>query len=199
MHRQTMVLATGNTGKLRELQDLLRDLPITLRPQSEFAVPEAAETGLNFAENAIIKARNAARHSGLPALADDSGLAVDALQGAPGIYSARYAGPAADDQANRAKLLAAMAGLAEAQRGASFHCVLVYLRHPEDPIPCICHGMWRGRIAFEARGPHGFGYDPIFIPAGLTLTAAELDPAEKQNLSHRAQAIRRLHEVLRQF
>ena len=196
MNEQSMVLATGNSGKLRELQALLHDLPITLRAQSDFDTPEATETGLSFAENAIIKARNASKHSGLPALADDSGLAVDALHGAPGIYSARYAGSVANDQANRDKLLVAMKDVEEAHRGASFHCVIAYLRYPEDPIPIICDGSWRGSIAFAARGEHGFGYDPVFVPAGLEITAAELAPAEKQRFSHRARAMHQLRAAL---
>ncbi|MCB1718113.1 MAG: RdgB/HAM1 family non-canonical purine NTP pyrophosphatase [Candidatus Competibacteraceae bacterium] len=193
---QTVVLATGNAGKLQELQFLLQGLPVMLRAQSEFAVPEAEETGLSFAENALLKARNAAHYTGLPALADDSGLTVDALHGAPGIYSARYAGSGASDQSNRDKLLTAMKTLPEAERSARFHCALVYLRYPDDPVPLICQASWPGHIAVEARGEHGFGYDPVFIPAGQALTAAELDPAEKQRLSHRGQAMRQLRQAL---
>jgi len=194
----TVVLATGNAGKLLELQKLLHGLPIIVRAQAEFAVPEIEETGLSFAENALLKARNAAEITGLPALADDSGLAVDALQGAPGIYSARYAGSGATDQANRDKLLADMQTLAGGDRRAQFHCALVYLRYPDDPVPLICQANWQGAIAFEARGKHGFGYDPLFIPEGMTITAAELAPAEKQRLSHRAQAMQQLYAALYQ-
>lgn len=193
---QTVVLATGNAGKLQELQFLLQGLPVMLRAQSEFSVPEAEETGLSFAENALLKARNAAHYTGLPALADDSGLTVDALHGAPGIYSARYAGAAASDQSNRDKLLTAMKTLPAAERSARFHCALVYLRYPDDPVPLICQASWPGQIAVEARGEHGFGYDPVFIPADQSLTAAELDPAEKQRLSHRGQAMRQLRQAL---
>ena len=193
---QTVVLATGNAGKLLELQELLHGLSIIVRAQAEFAVPEIEETGLSFAENALLKARNAAEMTGLPALADDSGLAVDALQGAPGIYSARYAGCGATDKANRNKLLADMQNLADTDRSARFHCALVYLRYPEDPVPLICQASWHGAIAFEARGEHGFGYDPLFIPEGMHMTAAELAPAEKQRLSHRAKAMQQLHAAL---
>lgn len=193
---QPLVLATSNTHKVMELQGLLADLPIKIHPQSEFSVPTAAETGLSFAENALLKARQATRFTTLPALADDSGLVVDALQGAPGIYSARYAGVEADDAANRQKLLAAMQDIPAGQRQASFHCVLVYLRHTEDPAPAICHGVWHGNIALTERGQHGFGYDPVFIPQGYECTAAELQPAQKQQLSHRALALKQLRDVL---
>jgi len=193
---QSIVLASGNAGKLRELQALLHDLPLSLRPQSEFKIPEVEETGLSFAENALLKARHAAAHTGLPALADDSGLAVDALHGAPGIYSARYAGPATTDQANRDKLLTVMQDIADSDRSARFHCALVYLRYPDDPVPLICQADWRGRIATTSQGEHGFGYDPVFIPDGMERTAAELKPAEKQRLSHRAQAMQYLRAAL---
>ena len=194
---QELVLATGNPGKLKELQALLQDMPLRLRAQAEFAVAEAEETGLSFVENAILKARNAARHTGLPAIADDSGLAVAALHGAPGIHSARYAGPNAADGDNVAKLLAALAAVPEPRRQASFHCVIVFMRHAEDPVPLCLHGRWRGRIARAPRGSNGFGYDPVFIPAGGARTAAELPAAEKQRYSHRAQAVKALAEALR--
>lgn len=193
---ETIVLASNNAGKVREIERLLAESRIRIRPQGEYGVPEAEETGLTFVENAILKARNAARHSGLPAIADDSGLEVDALRGAPGIYSARYAGPGATDEANLRKLLADLADVPEAERTARFQCVLVYLRHAEDPTPLICQGTWEGCILFEPRGSNGFGYDPIFLVPSLDLSSAELDPDTKNRLSHRGQALRRLQEQL---
>ena len=193
---ETIVLASNNAGKVREIERLLAESRIHIRPQGEYGVPEAEETGLTFVENAILKARNAARHSGLPAIADDSGLEVDALRGAPGIYSARYAGPGATDEANLRKLLADLAEVPEAERTARFQCVLVYLRHAEDPTPLICQGTWEGRILFEPRGSNGFGYDPIFLVPSLDHSSAELDPDTKNRLSHRGQALRRLQEQL---
>ncbi len=190
------VLATGNAGKLREIQALLNDLGIGIRAQHEFQVPEAEETGLTFVENALIKARNASRHTGLPALADDSGLAVDALDGAPGIYSARYAGPGASDADNNEALLAALATIPAAARSARFICVLVMLRHWQDPTPLIFNGAWDGHILFAPRGLGGFGYDPLFQPAGLDISSAELPAAEKNRISHRAQALAALREAL---
>jgi XTP/dITP diphosphohydrolase len=166
-------------------------------PQSSFGVPEAEETGLTFVENAILKARNAARHTGLPALADDSGIEVDALNGAPGIYSARYAGPGATDEENLLKLLAALEGLPEDRRGARFQCVIAYLRHAEDPTPLICQGTWEGRILAAPRGANGFGYDPVFFVPEEGVSSAELAPEIKNRLSHRGQALRRLLEGLR--
>ncbi|MCK7575817.1 MAG: RdgB/HAM1 family non-canonical purine NTP pyrophosphatase [Chromatiales bacterium] len=194
---ETLVLASNNAGKVREIERLLAESRIHIRPQGEYGVPEAEETGLTFVENAILKARNAARHSGLPAIADDSGLEVDALRGAPGIYSARYAGSGATDEANLRKLLADLADVPEAERTARFQCVLVYLRHAEDPTPLICQGAWEGRILFEPRGTNGFGYDPIFLVPSLGCSSAELDPDTKNRLSHRGQALRRLQEQLR--
>lgn len=191
-----LVLASGNPGKLAEFGDSLTTLDITLQPQSAFAVPEAAETGLSFVENAILKARNASRHSGLPALADDSGITVDALNGAPGIYSARYAGAGASDRANRGKLLTALAGLPPAARSARFVCVLVLLRHAEDPLPLLAQGEWTGRVALAERGGNGFGYDALFELPALGRTAAELPAAEKRRLSHRAQALAQLRTQL---
>lgn len=185
-----IVLATGNAGKVRELEAMLVSRRWQVRAQSEFNCPEAEETGLTFIENAIIKARNAARHTGLPALADDSGLACVALQGAPGIYSARYAGPGASDAANVEKLLAALASVPEEDRGARFICAIAFLRHPEDPCPIIAEGSWAGRITKAPRGAAGFGYDPVFEVPGTTLTAAELAPERKHALSHRGQALR---------
>lgn len=188
-----VVLASGNTGKLREFRELLRDCGLSVRPQADFDVPEAEETGLSFVENALLKARNAARHTGLAALADDSGLEVDALQGQPGIYSARFAGPGAGDAANNARLLAALAAVPDGpQRAARYQCVLVYLRHAADPTPVICQGSWEGRIALQPSGSGGFGYDPLFWLPDRGVTAAELDKSLKNRISHRGQALRAL-------
>lgn len=195
--RPRVVLASGNAGKVREFNQLLAGAHIEVLPQSSFGVPEAEETGLTFVENAILKARNAARHTGLPALADDSGIEVDALNGAPGIYSARYAGPGATDEENLLKLLAALEGLPEEQRGARFQCVIAYLRHAEDPTPLICQGTWEGRILEAPRGANGFGYDPVFFVPEEGVSSAELPPELKNRLSHRGQALRRLLEGLR--
>lgn len=187
MHRR-VVLATGNPGKVREFAELFAPHAIEVVPQSDFGVPDVAETGLTFVENALIKARNAAAHTGLPAIADDSGLEVDHLNGAPGIYSARYAGDGGS-AANNAKLLEALAGVAATQRGARFQCLLVYLRHAEDPTPVICQGTWEGRILEAPQGGQGFGYDPLFYVPGEDCSAAQL-PAERKNaLSHRGQAL----------
>jgi len=195
--RPRVVLASGNAGKVREFNQLLAGAHIEVLPQSSFGVPEAEETGLTFVENAILKARNAARHTGLPALADDSGIEVDALNGAPGIYSARYAGPGASDQENLYKLLAALEGLADEQRGSRFQCVIAYLRHAEDPTPLICQGTWEGRILTAPRGANGFGYDPVFYVPDEGVSSAELTPETKNRLSHRGQALRKLLEGLR--
>ncbi|WP_018880195.1 RdgB/HAM1 family non-canonical purine NTP pyrophosphatase [Thioalkalivibrio sp. ALE9] len=192
-----VVLATGNPGKLREIRALLEPLGLAVEAQSEHAVPEADETGLTFVENAILKARNAARHTGLPAIADDSGLEVDALHGQPGIYSARYAGPDGDDAANNAKLLEALAGVPPEQRGARFRAVVVYLEHAEDPAPIIAQGVWPGRIAEQASGAEGFGYDPLFFVPQEGCTSAELPPETKNRLSHRGQALQELGGALR--
>lgn len=191
-----IVLASGNKGKVREFNELLAGLGYEVIPQTDFGVPEAEETGLTFVENAIIKARNAARHTGLPALADDSGLEVDALNGAPGIYSARYAGPECSDQANNDKLLGVLANIDDARRAARFQCLLVYMSHAEDPTPLICQGTWEGQIAREPRGDNGFGYDPLFLVPELDRHSAELAPEEKNRLSHRGQALRLLVEAL---
>jgi len=193
---ESIVLASNNVGKVREINDLLQGAHIKAVPQSDFAVPEAEETGLTFVENAIIKARHAARYSDLPAMADDSGLEVDALAGAPGIYSARYAGAGASDTANLLKLLADMDGLEESKRTARFQCVLVYLRHPADPTPMICQGTWEGSILTAPRGKQGFGYDPVFWVPTHGCSSAELDPATKNQLSHRGQALRQLRALL---
>jgi len=195
--RPRVVLASGNAGKVREFNQLLAGAHIEVVPQSSFGVPEAEETGLTFVENAILKARNAARHTGLPAVADDSGIEVDALNGAPGIYSARYAGPGASDEENLYKLLAALEGLPDERRGARFQCVIAYLRHAEDPTPLICQGTWEGRILAAPRGANGFGYDPVFYVPDEGVSSAELAPETKNRLSHRGQALRRLLEGLR--
>ncbi|RUO39401.1 non-canonical purine NTP pyrophosphatase, RdgB/HAM1 family [Aliidiomarina taiwanensis] len=187
-----LVLATGNKGKVAELQGVLAPLQVEVLPQSQFQVSEADETGLTFVENAIIKARHACEATGLPALADDSGLAVDALQGAPGIYSARYAGEQASDSTNIEKLLHALQQVPEQERSAAFHCVLVYMNHANDPTPIIAHGRWQGRIATQVAGDAGFGYDPVFYVPSHGCTAAELTPEVKFDLSHRGQALRKL-------
>ena len=191
-----IVLATANPGKLRELQAVLAGLDFEIVPQSAFGVPEVEETGLTFIENALLKARNAALYTGLPALADDSGLAVDALGGVPGIYSARYAGAGAGDRANIGKLLAELDGVPAERRTARFVCVLALLHHPADPTPLICQGSWEGTILTEPRGEGGFGYDPIFFVPGEQRTAAELEPAVKNQISHRGQALVLLRRYL---
>jgi XTP/dITP diphosphohydrolase len=191
-----LVLASGNSGKLIELRELLADAGIALQAQSEFGVEDAEETGLSFVENAILKARHAARATGLPALADDSGLCVDALGGAPGLYSARYAGVHGDAAGNIAKLLTALRDVPEAGRGARFVCVLALLRHAEDPQPLIAEGVWEGRILDAPRGSGGFGYDPVFFDPLLGRGAAELDPAHKHRISHRGRALAQLRAAL---
>jgi len=196
-HRgETIVLASNNPGKVREFSQLLADARIAVSPQGAHGVPEAAETGLTFVENAILKARNAARHSGLAAMADDSGIEVDALDGAPGIYSARYAGPQASDADNLARLLRDLEGVPDDERTARYQCVLVHLRDPQDPTPLICQGTWEGLILRESRGANGFGYDPVFLVPTHGCTAAELDPVEKNRISHRGQALRELHRLM---
>jgi len=194
--RPRMVLATGNRGKAREIGELLAPASVEIVPQSDFGLESAAETASTFIENALLKARHAALGSGLPAIADDSGLVVDALGGAPGIHSARYAG-GGGDAANVGKLLAALEGVSADGRRARFVCVAVLLRHPDDPLPLVCEGRWEGAIALAPRGSGGFGYDPVFIPAGGTRTAAELNPDEKNRLSHRGRAFARLLDRLR--
>lgn len=200
MPAQRVVLATGNPGKRRELAALLEPLGMEVVTQTDLGVPEAEEIGLTFVENALLKARNAARHTGLPAVADDSGLEVDALGGDPGIYSSRYAGASGDDAdaANNAKLLAALEGVPPERRGAGFRAVVVFLRHADDPAPLIAEGVWRGRIAAAPSGDGGFGYDPLFELPQRGCTSAELDPAEKNRLSHRGQALQKLAEALRE-
>jgi XTP/dITP diphosphohydrolase len=196
-----LVLASSNAGKLAELRDLLGDAGIDLHAQSEFGVEDAEETGLTFVENALLKARHAAAATGLPALADDSGLCVDALGGAPGLYSARYAGGHGDSQANIAKLLDAIRDVPDERRSARFVSVLALLRHADDPQPLIAEGVWEGRILHAPRGTGGFGYDPVFFDPSRGLGAAELDPALKNRVSHRGVALAllrgRLHEVVR--
>ncbi|MGV8843001.1 MAG: RdgB/HAM1 family non-canonical purine NTP pyrophosphatase [Pseudomonas sp.] len=189
-----LVLASHNAGKLKELQAMLGDA-VRLRSVAEFSAVEPEETGLSFVENAILKARSAARISGLPALADDSGLAVDFLGGAPGIYSARYAG-AQGDAANNAKLLDALKDVPDAQRGAQFVCALALVRHADDPLPILCEGLWQGRILREARGTQGFGYDPLFWVPERDCSSAELTPFDKNQLSHRARALLLLRQRL---
>ena len=195
--RAHWVLATGNRGKLAELDRLLADAGLDLRvtPQSELGVSAAPETGATFVENALTKARHAARITGLPAIADDSGLVVPALGGAPGVRSARFAGETADDAANIAKLLAAL-DAPSLDRAARFHCVLVALEHPDDPAPLLAAGSWTGQIAKAPKGGRGFGYDPVFFDPALGRTAAELDADAKNRVSHRGEALRRLIELL---
>lgn len=189
-----LVLASHNAGKLKELQAMLGG-SVQLRSIGEFSTIEPEETGLSFVENAILKARNAARISGLPALADDSGLAVDFLGGAPGIYSARYA-DGQGDAANNAKLLDALKDVPEAERGAQFVCVLALVRHADDPLPILCEGLWHGRILTQASGEHGFGYDPLFWVPSRDCSSAELSPSEKNLISHRARAMDLLRQRL---
>ena len=187
-----LVLATGNAGKLREMRAILAPWGVDVRPQSEFTRAAAEETGLSFAENAILKARFAAEVSGLPAIADDSGLEVDALHGAPGIYSARYAGPGADDAANNDRLLRDLEAVPDAERSARYRCAMVYLRWALDPAPVVCQASWEGRIGRLPRGIGGFGYDPLFLVDDGPQTAAELDAAIKNEISHRGRALRAL-------
>jgi len=184
-----IVVASGNAGKLTEFNRLLGEAGIEFIAQAELGVEDIEETGLTFVENALLKARHAARMTGLPTLADDSGLCVDALDGGPGLYSARYAGEPSDAERNIDKLLQALDGVAEAQRGAHFHCSLVMLRHAEDPRPLIAQGEWHGRILAARRGAGGFGYDPLFLDPESGKTAAELEPAIKNRISHRGQAL----------
>ena len=191
-----IVMATGNLGKLREFQQILAGKEVELVPQSELRLEEAVEDGLSFVENALIKARHASKETGLPALADDSGIEVDALNGEPGIYSARYAGvqgPQADAE-NNLKLLRELANVPEHERTARFQCAIVFMRHASDPMPLICQGSWEGRILFEESGSNGFGYDPLFFVPTHGCASAELPPEEKNRISHRGQALARLVE-----
>lgn len=188
----SLVLASGNAGKLREFHQLLAPLGIKVQPQADFGVIDVEETGLTFVENALLKAREASRLSGLPALADDSGLEVDALNGAPGIYSARYAGEPKSDERNNARLLASLAEMPEGDRKARYWCVLVLLRHAEDPVPLIVQRSWEGEILQTARGEGGFGYDPLFWLPDQAASAAELTADQKNRLSHRGRAMKAL-------
>jgi XTP/dITP diphosphohydrolase len=194
----TIVLASGNAGKLAEIARILEDLDIAVVPQSEFGVTDADETGTTFIENALIKAQHAADATGLPAIADDSGICVDALGGRPGVYSARYAGPDANDDSNNRLLLSELDGVPDEQRGAAFHCVACFVA-PGMEEPIIAEGEWRGRILREQRGAGGFGYDPLFYLPELGKSSAELSPQEKNARSHRGQAIaelgRKLHAI----
>ena len=192
-----LVLASSNAGKLAELRELLADSGLSLYAQSEFGVSDAVESGASFIENALLKARHASAATGLPALGDDSGLLVDALGGAPGLYSARYAGEHGDVPANNALLLQRMAGVPAAERRAHFYCVLALLRSADDPQPIIAEGIWPGFILEAARGTQGFGYDPLFFDPAQQLGAAEMDPALKNRISHRGQALARLRDRLR--
>jgi XTP/dITP diphosphohydrolase len=191
-----IVLATNNQGKVREFQEILSDININLVPQSDFGAPEVEETGLSFVENAILKARSAAAHTGLPALGDDSGLEVDILNGAPGVFSARYAGEHGDFQANCKKLLSNLIATGPEERTARFQCVLALLRHENDPSPLICQGTWRGIILSSPVGDGGFGYDPVFYVPTHNCSAAELLAHIKNQISHRAQATAKLLKKL---
>ncbi len=194
---QRIVLATGNRGKVEEMQAILAPFGLEVVPQSAFDVPEAEETGLTFVENAIIKARNAAAHTGLPAIADDSGLEVDFLNGAPGIYSSRFAGITANSSDNVTKLLADMKEVPDSERNARFQCLMVFIRHDRDPTPIICQGTWEGTILHASQGDGGFGYDPVFYVPTHHCASAELSADVKNQLSHRGQALRQLAEVLK--
>ena len=191
-----VVLASGNAGKLLEMRALLADCGFEVLPQAEFGIEPPHEDGASFIENALIKARHAARASGLPAIADDSGLAVDALGGRPGIHSARFAGDDCSNEDNIAKLLHELAGVPAAQRSARFHCAMVFVRDADDPAPVVREGRWEGCIGFERRGAGGFGYDPLFLVAGDTRTVAEMPAVEKNRVSHRAQALNALVSAL---
>ena len=192
-----IVLASNNAGKVREFNQLLEGSGFEVVPQSEFQVEEVEETGLTFVENAILKARNAAEHTGLPAIADDSGIEVDALQGAPGIYSARYAGVGANDRQNLEKLIDAIKDVPDDQRSARFQCLMVYIRHGSDPTPQIFQGTWEGRILHAPQGDNGFGYDPVFYVPEENCSSAELAPEVKNRLSHRGQALKQLVAAIR--
>jgi XTP/dITP diphosphohydrolase len=191
-----LVLASSNHGKLAELSDLLAPSGFELVVQSDLGIDDAEETGSTFIENALLKARHAARISGLPALADDSGLLVDVLNGAPGLRSARFAGEHGNNAANNALLLERLRGIPMDRRGAHFYCVLLLLRHADDPQPLIAEGSWHGRILDAARGTQGFGYDPLFLPDGQPCSSAELDPSMKNRISHRGQALAVLRESI---
>ena len=191
-----IVLASNNQGKVREIGQMLAELQLEVVPQSTFNIEDAEETGLTFVENAIIKARHASAAAGMPAIADDSGLEVDALNGAPGIYSARYAGKGASDEENLQTLLSELENIPEVERSARFQCLMVYMRHAQDPTPLICQGTWEGIITLAPRGENGFGYDPVFFVPTHNCTSAQLAPEIKNQLSHRGQALRLLVEAL---
>ena len=193
---EKIVLASNNVGKIREINQLLSQQGIEVLPQKAFTSEEAVEDGLSFVENAIKKARFAARVSGLPAIADDSGIEVDALNGQPGIYSARYAGENASDQQNVEKLLEALTDVEDEKRTARFQCLMVYVRHENDPVPVICQGSWEGKILTSPQGENGFGYDPVFFVPEENCSAAELSPDKKNHLSHRGKALKQLVEIL---
>jgi len=197
LQMEKIVLASNNAGKAREISEILAAYGISVIPQSDFGVPEIPETGLTFVENALLKARNACHHTGLPALADDSGIEIDALNGAPGIYSARYAGVGATDEANLQKALTQLKAVPEEQRGARFQCLMVLLQHENDPTPLICQGTWEGSILTEPQGENGFGYDPIFFVPEHQCSSAQLSPAEKNDLSHRGKALKALAEQIK--
>ncbi|WP_392562830.1 XTP/dITP diphosphatase [Orbus sturtevantii] len=192
-----IVLATNNQGKVKELQNLLADAGFNVVPQSEYNVPDADETGLTFIENAIIKARHCAQLTGLPSIADDSGLVVDALGGEPGIYSARYFGEHANDFRNNQKLLSALQDIPQEKRTAYFYCALVFMRNASDPTPIVCFGKWHGLILRQGYGEGGFGYDPLFYIPELKATAAELTKEQKSQISHRGQALKQLMQTLK--
>ncbi|MCY4642380.1 MAG: RdgB/HAM1 family non-canonical purine NTP pyrophosphatase [Gammaproteobacteria bacterium] len=193
---QKIILASNNPGKLREIQAVVDTSRYQLIAQSELQIGEVPETGTTFVENAIIKARHAAQQSGVCALADDSGIEVDALLGAPGVHSARFAGEQANDVSNNEKLLAALEGVPDHERNARFHCIIVYMRHALDPMPILCQGTWEGRILHKVTGSSGFGYDPLFYVPTHGCSSAQLDPMEKNRISHRAQALQKLMRVL---
>lgn len=192
-----IVLASNNSGKIKEIREMLQPFSINLISQSDFNISEIEETGLTYVENAIIKARHASKHSKLPALADDSGISVDALNGEPGVHSARYAGKNASNLEKIDKLLSALKDVPEEKRSASFHCVIVLLKNEKDPAPIICHGTWKGKIAFSAKGEKGFGYDPIFYVPEYDCSAAELDLTIKNMISHRAKALNQFINLLK--
>lgn len=196
MSNKRIVLASNNAGKVREINQLLEHSGIEVLPQAQFDIEDAVEDGLTFVENAIIKARHAARLSGLPAIADDSGIEVDALDGRPGIYSARFAGEGSSDEENLHKLLKELRDVPEEQRSARFQCLMVYMRHAGDPTPVICQGTWEGRILTAPQGENGFGYDPVFFVPGQQCSSAELDAATKNSLSHRGKALQQLVKLL---
>ena len=191
-----IVMASGNAGKLAEIRRLLNGLGVEVIAQSELGVSDADETGVTFAENSLLKARHAADATGLPAIADDSGIAVDALDGRPGVYSARYAGPGASDEDNVMKLLEELKGVPDEQRTARFQCLMVYMEHAGDPTPLICQGTWEGAILHAPRGDNGFGYDPVFHVPGHDCSSAELDPETKNSLSHRGKALACIVQML---